>query len=248
MKLCIIYRSCEVVASVNGAKRPFGLDKGKVIDVCFNSLLETMKQSQEDIDLIVVGDKISEERRAFFSPHAKEVIVGNFGNGKSIEKTFEIADCQKDDTLLFFCEDDYYFVPQAIPYMLELFRNKEKHLGYYRLQHLFVFPVDYPDRYLWPDPHTRKMANPCLIFISEHCHWRQIPSTTYTFLCTKEAYLKHREVLMRSAPKWDDRLLSQGIYAQEVCVSPMPGLCTHMHEGVMTPLINWENLIRRGPE
>lgn len=243
MRLSIIYRTCEVVEAVHGTPRPFGMTKKQVIDACFKSLLNTMKEYQGDVDLIVVGDRLSQERQEFFAPHAKEVIVGTFGNGPSIEKTFEVADAQAEGTILFFLEDDYLLVPHALPYMMDMFVHKDRYLGPLRENHLFVHPPDYPDRYMWPDPHTGKMLNGYLILLSDLCHWRQIPSTTYTFLCSKEAYVQYRDILWASAPTWNDRLLSQHIYSQSLCLSPMPGLATHMHVGAMTPLVEWEKLV-----
>lgn len=244
MKLCIIYRTCEVVEAVHGTPRPFGMTKKQVIDTCFESLVKTKAEYQGETEIIVVGDRLSPERQEFFRPHVDQVIVGSYGNGPSIEKTFEVADTKPEGTILFFCEDDYLFVPQALPYMMDMYQNKDRYLGPLRQNHLFIHPPDYPDRYLWPDPHTGKVLNGYLILISDHCHWRQIPSTTYTFLCSKEAYLKHRETLWVSAPNWNDRLLSQRIYTQELCLSPMPGLASHMHVGAMTPLVDWQKLTK----
>ncbi|MGB5359703.1 MAG: hypothetical protein WBN27_07145 [Eudoraea sp.] len=35
-----------------------------------------------------------------------------------------------------------------------------------------------------------------------------------------------------------------GFWSSSVCFSPIPGLSTHMHQDTMTPLVNWEKLIR----
>ena len=47
-----------------------------------------------------------------------------------------------------------------------------------------------------------------------------------------------------------DSKLSEKVYGRilfrnkAVCVSPIKGLSTHMTEGVMTPLIDWESLCK----
>jgi hypothetical protein len=246
MKLCIIFRTCEVVESVHGTPRPFGLTKKSVIDACFHSLLRALSNLQGDVSLVVVGDRLSRERQAFFAPSAQKMVIGEYGNGPSIEQTFRVADEQDEGTVLFFCEDDYLFVPHALAYMMDLYANRQRYFAALAQFHLFVHPPDYPDRYLWPDPHTGAMTNFYQILLSDYCHWRQIPSTTYTFLCTKEAYVKHRATLWESAPNWNDRLLSERIYRNELCVSPLPGLASHMHEGAMTPLVDWRGVLGRG--
>jgi hypothetical protein len=60
---------------------------------------------------------------------------------------------------------------------------------------------------------------------------------------------KYKEILLRSSIGADDGYLSRKLFAglrfggKALCVSPIPGLSTHMHSEVMTPLVDWEKVI-----
>ena len=109
---------------------------------------------------------------------------------------------------------------------------------------LVIHTPDYPDRYL------PKYLRFSLIFISKYCHWRQITNTTFTYVMQAKTVRKYKDILLRSSIGADDGFLSRRLFAglrlgdNALCVSPIPGVSTHMHEEVMTPLVDWEKVIK----
>ena len=84
------------------------------------------------------------------------------------------------------------------------------------------------------------------IFLSKHCHWRQITNTTHTFLLKSSTIKKFEKYIKLSALGPSDAKLSEYVYGRiffrnkAICLSPIKGLSTHMTEGVMTPLNDWD--------
>lgn len=255
-KYNIIFRACDIVNAVNKNPRPFNLEKAKLIKLCFLSLVESLKEL--DFKIIVLGDKLSEDMIDFFNSFEVELRLGNFGNDASIRETLKIASTIPDDEWIYFCEDDYLHVPHAfriIDHFLNernsIFIQKKKlnNLSTFvnlKDKDLFIFPPDYSDRY---DPGYRQHS---LILLSSDCHWRQVNSVTFTFLTKSSTIKKHFSLFKKSSVKARDRLFSRklfgrfgfGFWTSSVCFSPIPGLSTHMHRDTMTPLVNWEKLIR----
>ena len=86
------------------------------------------------------------------------------------------------------------------------------------------------------------------IFLSKYCHWRQITNTTHTFLLESSTIKKFEKHIKASAVGPSDAKLSGKVYGQlffknkALCISPIKGLSSHMHEGVMTPLVDWKEI------
>ena len=89
------------------------------------------------------------------------------------------------------------------------------------------------------------------IFLSKHCHWRQITNTTHTFLLQSNTIKKFEKYIKLSALGPSDAKLSENVYGRilfrkkAICLSPIKGLSTHMTEGVMSPLVDWETLCNK---
>ena len=158
------------------------------------------------------------------------------------------------DDWVYLCEDDYLHSPQAFKYISEFIENKEKYLktspkkknymnriiGDLSNVPLIIHTPDYPDRYM---PPWKRLS---FIFLSKYCHWRQITNTTHTILLKSSTIKKFKKHIKASSIGPSDSKLSEKMYGRiffknkALCVSPIKGLSTHMTEGVMTPLIDWE--------
>lgn len=261
-KYNIIFRACDIVNAVNKSPRPFDLEKGQLIKLCFLSLVESLKDL--DFKIIVIGDKLSEGMIAFFNCFEVELHLGNFGNDASFREALKIVSKIPNDEWIYFCEDDYLHVPHAfefIDHFLDerdsLFKRKKNFFNLFpelnlKNKDLYIFPPDYPDRY---DPGNRQSS---LILFSSDCHWRQVSNITLTFLTKsstikkhnslfKKASVKAREGSLGNADRKNSRrlfgILGLSFLSSSVCFSPIPGLSTHMHRDTMTPLVDWEKLV-----
>ena len=249
----ILFRACDVVNAVNKNPRPFDLDKASLIKICFLSLYESAQQIPHRF--VVIGDKLSPAMMDFFAQYKLELSNGDYGNDESIRETLRRARTLPENDWVYFCEDDYLHVPQAMKIIYNCILTKDEMLGRerrlynwasfldLRSKDFVIHPADYPDRY------KAKYRRFSLITHNADCHWRQVTDTTFTFLM-KVATVKKRSALLESAShKANDRLLSKRLYgkyyfgSKALCMSPVPGLATHMHLDTMSPLVDWKLIV-----
>ena len=254
----ILFRTCDKVESVHKARRPYGLSKIETIKISFYSLYQSLQGRQYKITII--GDDLSLEMLGFFK-NFKNVIIDNENLGsaaKSLQKQINIALNIPDNEWVYMCEDDYLHTPYAFKYLSEFINNKEQYIqtsgkkknyinriiGDLKDVPIIIHTPDYPDRY---DPPWKRLS---FIFLSKYCHWRQISNTTHTFLLESSTIKQFEEYIKASAVGPSDSKLSEKVYGRilfknkALCISPIHGLSTHMTEGVMTPLVDWQTICR----
>lgn len=251
----VIFRACDAVQSLRNP-RPYGLDKKTLIQICFLSLVESLKAV--DHEIFIMGDKLSDEMMKFFKKFSNTTVTnGVYGNDESIRMTIRQALKYADDDWVYFCEDDYLHQPQTFLYIDDFITNKDEIMAYeprraiFKLfvsglnkKDLFIHPPDYPDRY------KTDWKRHSFIFLSKYCHWRQISHTTFTFLGQVKSLRKFEKHLFHSAHTAHDGYLSRKLYGRllfngrGIAVSPIPGLACHMHEETLTPHVDWEKLVK----
>lgn len=248
MRYKVVFRACEIVEAVNKMPRPFSMDKQQTIILAFQSLLASLKRAAVDYEIHVVEDGISEQLRAILAPEV-DVIHATEERGAvhSLAKSFELALSFADEDWVYFCEDDYLHRSECMVYIDELLQHSQVYLGPLDQADLYLHPCDYPDRYRRPDLYTGSAVDRYLIFCSRYCHWREIPSTTYTWLTRagnikKDLAVFHENIFHHASYGTGDQYLSETLYKRDdvLCLSPLPGLTAHLHEGVLSPVIDWE--------
>tara|TARA_B110000008_G_scaffold174458_1_gene174099 strand:- start:7112 stop:7930 length:819 start_codon:yes stop_codon:yes gene_type:complete len=258
----VLFRACDKVESVHNSKRPFGLNKLETIKVSFYSLYKSLSDCQ--FQFIIIGDDLSKDLINFFTSFKNiEIFNEKFGSAaKSLQKQISIAIQVPSEQWVYLCEDDYLHTPETFNYITELIQNKEKYLetsskkknfinriiGDLSKIPLIIHPPDYPDRYL---PPWKRLS---YIFLSKHCHWRQISNTTHTFLLQSSSIKLFEKQIKESAIRPSDAKLSEKVYGRlffrnkAICVSPIKGLSTHMTESVMTPFVDWDSICKKNIE
>lgn len=252
----IIFRACDKIVAVNNNPRPFGLSKTDLVKICFLSLYKALNGFPHRI--IVLGDSLSDTLISFFSKYPVELHQGTFGNDNSIRKALDIAHSIPDDQWVYLCEDDYLHTPNSFRKITTFIQEAPLLCrGGFKLYNpsswidllskdLFVFPADYPDRYV------AKFRKHSLLLVSSDSHWRQVSHITFTFLTKSSTLKKYSTLLYRCSKGANDRKLSRKLFGRfaygwlspAICFSPLPGLSSHMHRDTMTPLVNWENLVK----
>ncbi len=250
----VIFRTCDIVHSLHNAPRPFGLDKRTLIKICFLSLYQSLKDYPHTIHIL--GDRLSEEMLKFFGNYPVTISNEELGNDKSILRSIEIASAKPDGEWVYLCEDDYLHRPESFLWLRDLISGRDEYIskrprfrlraGMNMLKNVpfVIHTADYPDRY------RRNQRKYSLLFISKYCHWRQISNTTFTFLAEGSTFKRFKRILNASAAGARDGYLSKKLYGAKrftrkvLCLSPIPGIATHMHEEVMTPLVNWEAIYK----
>jgi hypothetical protein len=237
--LKVIYRACDLVESVNGSKvRPLNLNKKEIIKISSASLSDCISDIEHEV--YIIGDRISEETELFlkntFNPIHFFNSIEELGSGGSLLKSSEIASSFKDDDLIFFAEDDYLYDKNSFSKKLldfVNFANKNFEFDW------FIHPTDYPDQY------TRSI-NRSYIFQTETGYWREVSSTTGTFLCLGKSYNKFKQYFDECFISNDkDGNLSKIFPKQALCFSPLPGIGTHLHVGTYSNYIDWNSLISK---
>ena len=207
---------------------------------------------------IIIGDDLSQDLLDFFQNFDNlEVKNSSLGSAaKSLQRQIDIALNIPDNEWIYLCEDDYLHTLNSFKYISELLENREQYIktsskkrNYMNrfIGDLSKFPLiihtpDYPDRYL---PPWRRLS---FVFLSKYCHWRQITNTTHTVLLMSSTLKKFEKFFKLSAIGPSDAKLSEKLYGRiffrnkAICISPIRGLSTHMTEGVMSPLIDWQSL------
>lgn len=252
----VIFRACDKVAAVNKQPRPFDLSKSDLIRICFKSLYDSIQHVPHTIT--VLGDKLSDDMMAFFSGFNVELSNGDYGNDESIRQSVQKAlTFTNDEDWIYFCEDDYLHREETFRYIANLIDESggitpgKRKLGlfsgmlYLHQPELAIFPTDYPDRY-WPQDLTQHY-----IFHTKDCHWRQVNNTTFTFMLQLRNVKRFQRQLMKSAHKANDGYLSRALFGKHhfinklLCLSPLPSLTAHMHVNTLSPLVDWEALVRK---
>jgi hypothetical protein len=272
MNIHVIYRLCDKVDAVNGLARPFGLTKAKVIQACFRSLVKSFgkspwamtiladdvtqgtkdfisSNSPEDFKLFDITPKVKEDNGqlpvvpipfvtsgALYNSAYIRILESNppLKNAGSLQRAYEVADSIEDEnTWIYFLEDDYFHDWNSFLVKLVDFANFVQ--TYQFALPIFIHPSDYPDQY-------SRLLSRCYLFQTRSGYWREVCSTTGTFMCQAKTYRKFADHIKSCGT--DDGKLSSIFKKEALCFSPLPGYATHMHEGVMSNYVNWEAMVK----
>lgn len=260
----IIYRTCEKFNPTNGSRPNWCQDK-EFKNKCLKSLVDGLIEGE--YKFIVIGDSLSDASIDKIKKIIPSAEIHNFkeglGNQMSLFQSYCAADnLTNDKDTVFFCEDDYLFLPKWFSNMSHFFAN----IGN-RFEYSFYHPTDYPDQY--KDDRTRRSY----ILVNPNGGWfREVDSTTCTKACSVKSYKKFSSLMKDCAlqkkigynknaePIYnntgaDDGRLSE-IFGHKnaagyiklqqvaVCFSPIPGDSAHLHEGTMSYFIDWEQFYR----
>jgi len=235
-ELHILFRSCTRI-SINAAARPCNATKRETVMCSLQSLLDSITPActvhilddhspVEDVFFMKAMLAKSGERHKF-------ITIQQTGNGNSLEANYRYAKDHKFK-LMYFCEDDYLHLPEAIPSMLKFYEEFS--------HDCIIHPTDYTDRYIRDDPY------PSLLFLGKDRHWRTIRHTTGTLLLSQrilqiywDLYIGFAEYNKKTNGGED--LTINRIYESELCVSPIPSLAAHFNYAPpMPPFQDWEKL------
>jgi hypothetical protein len=242
MRFHIIFRVCEEEASYHGLPKAFGLSKQELTISCLNSLEKAV--APLDHYFSVVGDRISKEMWERVNDKLHPINSFNstdkLGLVGSLLKASEFGVLSKDDEILYLIEDDYL-------HQYDIFA--ERVLDFYDLLAerkfalpCFLHPGDYPCQY------NRLLAR-SYIFQGKTGYWREVSSTTDTFMVPAQYYKKNID-FFRECYRNDgvngvgsDARLSAIFKKQALCFCPLPGIATHMNTGVMSNYVDWRKYL-----
>jgi hypothetical protein len=232
MKIYIFSLHCNFSELSQNKLRPEWFDREKI----FDSLMSTIDNRIEYIAFHDSGNGPIEDH--FLQNKNVNKISQSGGSGaQSFLNLLNYIIEQKynDEDIIYFLEDDYLHKPGWVDIMLEGFEHIEA--DYYTL-------YDHPNKYwngMWD-------KFPSYILTTPSTHWRTAVSTTNTYACKFKTLKKHFDIHVQYCDlveKWvkDHNKFTHLWNSGSNLVSCIPGYSTHVEDGMLSPIINWENIL-----
>lgn len=231
-KIEVFVRYCYYSSASAHKNRDAGFSHEK----CFENLMETADFSK--VNLTFLLDTHYAKGETHFIEKQSRFPVLKIDAGCEAKAFLALLDHVmdanlKDDTILYFLEDDYLHRPNWVEILLEGFTIHEAD---------YITLYDHKDKYsyeMYGQLHSR-------IFHTKSCHWRTTPSTTNTYamrLKTLKKYLpihkKYSEGKKISADH--EKFLELGSEGATL-LSSIPGYSTHAQPEFASPCFDWGSL------
>jgi hypothetical protein len=252
---------------------PFGDDKVLSAETCLKSFKNSLGSLR--VKLWAILDGCPREYEELFRRHiaSDDLVIVNLegiGNGATFDRQIDILLQQNDAAVVYFAEDDYLYLPDKFPLMIN-FLASQSDVG-------FISPFDHLDCYT-----LSLHRGPKWLKVHDSHHWRTASSTCLTFLTRKET-LKRYEHVFRSYARgnydsslWMSltkqrvfnpfaliRYFAQGQFYWKILVKawlynwaqilfgkktklwvPVPGIATHLDSNSLSPSVDWLGQIQR---
>ncbi len=228
----IFYRICDVGYP---KEKPAYITK----ENCLRNALSTFPL--DSVHWHIIADDICEETYQMILKYVPQELVTRVSVGHGAG-TFRMAFQQalelKDNDLVYFLEDDYLHLPNALDGLIEAANyNSADYITLY--DHLDKYSD--PKCFSWLE--TRQE-----VYFSGHHHWRTTSSTTMTFAAFVDVLKRDKAVFMR----WTDTthpydfqiFIELGLLNKARLISPIPTLSTHGETAFLAPGIYWEDYVR----
>jgi len=273
--LAVAYRIYPKVAKP-AVGLPFSDDKLRLSEICLRSFKESLKGLRVKVWVLLDGcPEVYAQlfARYFDSEDLVLVRLPGIGNLPTFGKQIDILLGQNDSRLVYFAEDDYFYLPNQFHRMMDFLR------AYDDVD--FISPYDHPDCY------TLEIHRyPKWLRVHSGNHWRTAASTCLTFLTRKQTLL-HNETIFRSYchHNYDCSLwlaltkfsifnpfqflrfaIQQPLLARIVAKAwlygwfqilfgqqmklwvPVPGIATHLDGRALSPNVDWGALMNQEME
>ncbi|HEX5235539.1 MAG TPA: hypothetical protein VFW25_09430 [Silvibacterium sp.] len=266
LDLAIAYRIYSRVSKMPAA---WAEDKLLLSEYCLRSFKQALGPLR--IKMWVLLDGCPPEydnlfRRYFDDDELVILKLDAIGNLGTFSMQVDLLSSQTESELVYFAEDDYFYLPNALVEMVEFARNT--HTAD------FVTPYDHSGNYDLPLADERHLIKP---FAGRH--WRTSTATCLTFLSTKEALLATRTLFKTYQTGNEDGsiwmaitqkvgLLNFRVYWRNLMMfklwlkawfwgfgqilargsrrlwGPIPSLATHLESTCLAPVIDWHSEFR----
>lgn len=226
----IYFRACEKQETISYVKRFKDTSKTSILKKCWLSLQKSVNSSDT---IVVIHDSVSEDTLSWMQStfNAGKIITvevpehdwSYHQHTVTLVDTLKKLSSENPAELHYIVEDDYLHTNNAIRVMQDTLARWPN----------FAVSYDYPDRYANPVP--------SYIILGQDRHWRTIDSCTMTIAALGQRWLDIMPELEAAAPTSNDKIFEQ-IFKQIPCISPMPGLASHMTDFHLTPLVDWQSI------
>ena len=234
----IFQRHCNFSSNSHNKPRPKWFDREKIFDSFINTL-------DERVEYTAFHDCGNGSIEDHFLTKKDINKVSQFGGNDAqaflnLLKYIKEQNYSEED-IIYFVEDDYLHKEGWIDILLEAFNN---------INPDYCTLYDHPDKY----PSQASYLNmydgfQSEILVTPSVHWRTVPSTTNTYACKVKTLNKHFDIHVQYCDlveKWTKdfhkflHLWKEG----SNLISCMPGYSSHVESTMLSPIFNWENLIK----
>ncbi len=252
---------------------PLSHDKLQLADACLRSFRESLGTLR--VKLWVLLDACPPEyEEMLFRYFDREQLVliplQKTGNLGTFEQQIDILSNQTDSELVYFAEDDYFYLPDQFRAMVDYLRAHD--------DVDFVTPYDHLDCY-----NLELHDYPKRLRVSANRHWRTAGSTCLTFLTSRRTLQQTAHVFRTYGLKNSDAslwlsLTKHGVWnpftlsryaiknpwLAKIVVKawlhgwrqilfgerrhlwvPVPGIATHLDVNALSPSVDWRSLIEQ---
>jgi hypothetical protein len=269
--LAVAYRIYPRVAKP-AAGLPFSEDKLRLSEICLRSFKDSLGGLRVKLWVLLDGCPPEYEdlfRKYFDAEDLVLVPLHGVGNQATFGKQIDVLLGQENSDLVYFAEDDYFYLPNQFHQMTDLLRA-------YPDAH-FVAPYDHPDCYCLEIHQHKKYMR-----VYGGHHWRTAASTCLTFLTRKEILWRKESIFRSYCRRNDDcsvwlSLTKKSLFnpvrplrfafrephfAKIIAKSwfygwkqillgeqmklwvPVPGIATHLDANALSPAVEWRELMR----
>jgi hypothetical protein len=207
LDLAIAYRIYPGVSKVPAV---FADDKLKLSILCLESFKRALGHLRIKMWVLLDGcPPVYEDLfRVYFSKKELEIIhLDKIGNLPTFAMQIEILAEQTEADLVYFAEDDYFYLPEALVKMVAFARGNS--------DADFITPYDHPGNY---DPSLGTEGH--LIRPFGDRHWRTATATCLTFLAKREALIRTRHIFETYCNKNTDASLWLSLTQKESLLNP----------------------------
>lgn len=231
-KIEVFVRHCHF-SEISAHKRRI---EGVTRERCFENFMQTCQGAPVNVTFLL--DTFKPMHEPHFVKSQKRFPVIEISEGTEAGSFLRLLDHVsalglKEDTIVYFLEDDYMHRAGWTDVLQEGFTIPDAD---------YVTLFDHRDKYFLENYRTLQSK----IFHTASCHWRTTPSTTNTFAMRYKTLMRDLEV-HRAFSK--DVKISQDhdkfckLHEQgRVLVSAMPGWATHNEEEFASPCVDWRGL------
>lgn len=269
--LAVAYRIYPKVAKP-ALGLPFSDDKARLAEVCLRSFRRSLGSLRVKVWVLLDGcpPEYADIFRRYFDEEDLVLIpLAGIGNYGTFNKQIEILSRQNDSELIYFAEDDYFYLPDQLRLMLDFLQAHD--------DVDFVSPFDHLDCY------TMELHRmPTWLRAFQGRHWRTAASTCLTFLTTRQVLRETEQVFRTYARKNYDSSLWLTLTKQRVLApwtwpwiairepftmkifakawlfgwsqilfgtrrtvwTPVPSIASHMDINALAPSVDWPALMQ----
>jgi hypothetical protein len=270
--LAVAYRICPKVA-IPALGLPFSDHKFRLAEICVSSFKKALGGLHVKLWVLLDGcpnEYIHMFRRYFDTQDLVFIYLPGVGNEATFAKQIEILLGQEDSSVVYFAEDDYFYLPGKFSCMIDFLSGHED-------VH-FVSPYDHPDCY-----RMNLHREPKWLKVHGGRHWRTAASTCLTFLTNKQT-LGKTQAAFRSYTRtsldcsiwlsltkrrvfnpyfFGAHLIRERFFSKIILKSwlycwrqvlfgrrwklwvPIPGVATHLDASALSPNVDWRALMEQ---